>query len=231
MSAAIISGLFAVVLACLAWGLQNGSRRARLLSRIERYTQILKDLPYGHPARAHLDAALAAEAAQLRDLIGSSAPPFPAPGYPPSYAPAPLPYAPYGPPDLGPATMDDIFGTGDAPRPGSPSTPPSPRPAGPAPGPTPAPTPGGPAPAPSPGPTPAPAPAPDPAPAPGPAPSPAPGPAPMPAPATKPRLTPPMREPARSSRSLQTYASLALGLLAGGFAIFAIWLAVDQLLR
>jgi hypothetical protein len=53
----------------------------------------------------------------------------------------------------------------------------------------------------------------------------------MPAPATDPRLTPPMREPARSSRSLQTYASLALGLLAGGFAIFAIWLAVDQLLR
>ena len=189
MGAAIISGVFAVTLACLAWGLQNGSRRARLLSRIERYTQILKDLPYGHPARAHLDAALAAEAAQLRDLTGSQA----------SYAPAPLPngpFGPYGPPDPGPATMDDIFGQGPAARPGSPSTPPSPRPAGPAPGPSPAPTP-----------------------------------APMPAPATEPTLAPPMRGPARSPRSLQTYASLALGLLAGGFAIFAIWLAIDQLLR
>ena len=197
MGAAIISGVFAVVLACLAWGLQNGSRRARLLSRIERYTQILKDLPYGHPARAHLDAALAAEAAQLRDLTGSHAPPHPAPGYPPSYAPAPFPYEPS---DLDPATMDDIFGTGEGPRPASPSTPPSPRPAGPSPGPTPAP-------------------------------APTPGPAPAPAPATEPTMAPPMRGPARSSRSLQTYASLALGLLAGGFAIFAIWLAIDQMLR
>ena len=206
MGAAIISGLFAVVLACLAWGLQNGSRRARLLSRIERYTQILKDLPYGHPARAHLDAALAAEAAQLRDLTGSHAPTFPTPGNPPSYAPAPFPYEPS---DLDPTTMDDIFGTGERPQPGSPSQPPSPRPAGPSPGPSPAPPPG-----------------------PMPAPAPAPGPAPAPAPATKPtQAPPPMRAPARSSRSLQAYASVALGLLAGGFAIFAIWLAIDQLLR
>lgn len=225
MSAAIISGVFAVLLACLAWGLQNGSRRARLLSRIERYTQILKDLPYGHPARAHLDAALAAEAAQLRDLTGSQALPYPTPGYqPPAYAPAPLPNGPYGPYDPGPATMDDIFGRGPATRPGSPSTRPSPSPAAPSPGPTPAPAPG-PSPAPAPGPTPAPALPPEPAP------TPAPGPAPMPAPATEPKLGPPMRAPARSPRSLQTYASLALGLLAGGFAIFAIWLAIDQLLR
>ncbi len=218
MGTAIISGLFAVALACVAWGLQNGSRRARLLSRIERYTQILRDLPYGHPARAHLDAALAAEAAQLRDLTGSHAPPFPAPGYPPSYAPAPLPNGQYGPYDPGPATMDDIFGPGPGARPGSPSTPPSPRPA---------------APSPDSPPSPAPGPSPDPAPAPGPAPAPtpAPGPAPMPAPATKPNLGLPMQGPARSPRSLQTYASLALGVLAGGFAIVAIWLAIDQLLR
>ncbi|MER7558859.1 hypothetical protein ABTZ46_18080 [Nocardioides sp. NPDC126508] len=182
MGAAIISGLFAVVLACVAWGLQNGSRRARLLSRIERYTQILRDLPYGHPARAHLDAALAAEAAHLRDLTGSQAPPFPTPGYQqPSYAPAPLPNVQYGPPSPGPATMDDIFGPGDAPRPA--------------------------------------------------APSPASPPAPAPAPAAEPTTAPPIWRPARSSRSLQTYASLALGLLAGGFAIVAVWLAIDQFLR
>ncbi|MEI7056370.1 hypothetical protein WBG06_11180 [Nocardioides sp. CCNWLW239] len=70
MGAAIISGLFAVALACLAWMFKNGSRRARLLSRIERYTQVLKDLPDGHPARAHLDAALAADSEQLLALTG-----------------------------------------------------------------------------------------------------------------------------------------------------------------
>ncbi|MFD4325127.1 hypothetical protein ACFWQC_10870 [Nocardioides sp. NPDC058538] len=68
MGAAVISGLFAVALACLAWIFKNGSRRARLLSRIERYIQLLKDLPEGHPARVHLDAALAADTEQLLAL-------------------------------------------------------------------------------------------------------------------------------------------------------------------
>jgi len=61
-------------------------------------------------------------------------------------------------------------------------------------------------------------------------PDPEPDPEPAPAPAIEP-TSPPMRGPARSSRSLQTYASLVLGLLASGFAIFAIWLAIDQLMR
>lgn len=74
MGAAVISGLFAVALACLAWIFKNGSRRARLLSRIERYVQLLKDLPEGHPARVHLDAALAADTAQLLALTDRKAP-------------------------------------------------------------------------------------------------------------------------------------------------------------
>jgi hypothetical protein len=74
MGAAVISGLFAVALACLAWIFKNGSRRARLLSRIERYIQLLKDLPEGHPARVHLDAALAADTAQLLALTERNAP-------------------------------------------------------------------------------------------------------------------------------------------------------------
>ena len=74
MGAAVISGLFAVALACLAWIFKNGSRRARLLSRIERYVQLLKDLPEGHPARVHLDAALAADTAQLLALTDRQAP-------------------------------------------------------------------------------------------------------------------------------------------------------------
>ena len=85
MGAAVISGLFAVVLACLAWAFKNGSRRARLLSRIERYTQVLKDLPEGHPARVHLDAALAADTEQLLALTGwtaSAAPQGPQPSPP-----------------------------------------------------------------------------------------------------------------------------------------------------
>ncbi|TQL66308.1 hypothetical protein FB381_0159 [Nocardioides albertanoniae] len=70
MGAAIISGLFAVALACLAWMFKNGSRRARLLNRIERYAQILDNLPDDHPARAHLDAVLAADTEQLLALTG-----------------------------------------------------------------------------------------------------------------------------------------------------------------
>lgn len=161
MGAAIVSGLFAVVLACLAWGLKNGSRRARTLTRLERYAQILKELPYGHPARAHLDAALAAEAAKLSSLLGAT----------PSLAPAPLP--PHDSPDTGPATMDDVFGTGEH-RPITPGTPP----------PTQQPIPSSTRPAP-------------------------------------PRV--------RSAAPLQAYASVSLGLLAGGFALFALWLAIDQL--
>lgn len=109
MGAAIITGLFAVVLACLAWVLQNGSRRARLLSRIERYTLVLKDLPDGHPARAHLDAALAADSAQLLALTGWKAPPS---------IPAPVEPSPAYPPD-------DIDWMGDEPAPGIPSSPPA----------------------------------------------------------------------------------------------------------
>ena len=176
MSAAIVSGLFAVVLACLAWGLKNGSRRARVLSRIERYTQVLKDIPYGHPARAHLDAALAAEAEQLRALTGSTAPLFPAPRYQePSFAPAPIPDGAPAPVDTGPTTMDDIFATGEN-RPITPGASP-------------------------------------------------------PAQPTIPSAPSSALPGVRSSAPLQAYASVALGLLAGGFAIFAIWLVVDQLLR
>ena len=175
MGAAVVSGLFAVVLACLAWGLKNGSRRARVLSRIERYTQVLKDIPYGHPARAHLDAALAAEAEQLRTLTGSTAPLFPAPRYQdPSFAPAPIPDESRPALDTGPATMDDIFGTGDN-RPITPGASP-------------------------------------------------------PAQPTTPLAPPPALPGVRSSAPLQAYASVAAGLLAGGFAIFAIWLVIDQLL-
>ena len=165
MGTAIISGLFAVVLACVAWGLQNGSRRARVLSRIERYTQILKDIPYGHPARAHLDAALAAEAKKLSALTGAT----------PSFAPAPLPDGPLEPADGGPATMDDVFGTGDH-RPITPGARP---------------------------------------------------------PVQPPILSPPWTAPARvrSSTPLRAYASVGLGILAGGFAIFALWLAIDQLVH
>ncbi|SDK10393.1 hypothetical protein SAMN05428985_102682 [Nocardioides sp. YR527] len=155
MGAAIVSGLFAVVLACLAWGLQNGSRRARVLGRIERYTRILKDIPYGHPARVHLEAALAAEAEKLSALTGARIP---------SYAPAPLP-------DPGPATMDDIFGTGEH-RPITPGTPPPVQP-----------------------------------------------------------TAPPSRPQVRRSTPPQAYASVALGLLAGGFAVVALWILIDQLLR
>ncbi|MEU4452948.1 hypothetical protein AB0F44_16570 [Nocardioides sp. NPDC023903] len=74
MGAAVISGLFAVALACLAWIFKNGSRRARLLSRIERYIQLLKDLPEEHPARVHLDAVLAADTEQLLALTERRAP-------------------------------------------------------------------------------------------------------------------------------------------------------------
>lgn len=164
MGTAIISGLFAVVLACVAWGLQNGSRRARLLSRIERYTQILKDIPYGHPARVHLEAVLAAEAEKLSTLTGAS----------PTFAPAPLPDGPLAPADAEPATMDDIFGTGDH-RPITPGT----------------------------------------------------------SPVQPPIPSPPWPAPVRvrSSAPLRAYASVGVGILAGGFAIFALWLVIDQLVR
>lgn len=165
MGTAIVSGLFAVVLACLAWGLQNGSRRARLLSRIERYTQILKDLPYGHPARVHLDAALAAEAEHLSALTGAT-----------PLAPMPIPDGTHVPADRGPATMDDIFGTDERSKPPTPGTLPPVLPTGPT--------------------------------------------SPWPAPRR-----------VRSSLPLRAYASVGLGLLAGGFAVFAIWLAADQLLN
>lgn len=164
MGAAIVSGLFAVVLACLAWALKNGSRRARALTRIERYAQILKELPYGHPARAHLDAALAAEAVKLSSLLGAT----------PSLAPAPLPENPQVLPDTGPATMDDVFGTGEH----RPIT-----------------TPGTPSPTQEPIPS-------------------------------SPWSAPPR---VRSAPRLQAYASVGLGLLAGGFALFALWLAIEQL--
>lgn len=88
MGAAVISGLFAVALACLAWVFKNGSRRARLLSRIERYTQVLKDLPEGHPARVHLDAALAADTEQLLALAGRKARATP-PGHQEPWLPLP----------------------------------------------------------------------------------------------------------------------------------------------
>jgi hypothetical protein len=39
-----------------------------------------------------------------------------------------------------------------------------------------------------------------------------------------------MPRPARSLPPLQTYASVVLGVLAGGFAIAALWIAIDQLL-
>ncbi|NGN95004.1 hypothetical protein G5C66_19975 [Nocardioides sp. KC13] len=186
MGTAIVSGLFAVVLACLAWALQNGSRRARLLSRIERYTQILKDIPDGHPARLHLDAALAAEAAQLEALIGSKVPQNQTPPVPPSprYAPAPIPDGTHSPPaDTGPSTMDDIFGT-DKRRPTTPGLPPQAQPPPPPPS-TPVPT--------------------EPA---------------QPAPTL-----------ARSAAPLRPYASVVLGLLAAGFAVLALWLTIDQVLR
>lgn len=166
MGTAIVSGLFAVVLACLAWGLQNGSRRARVLSRIERYTQILKDLPYGHPARIHLDAALAAEAEHLSALTGAT----------PSLAPPPIPDGTHEPADTGPETMDDIFGTDEKRKRPTPGTPPPVQPTVP----------------------------------------------------TSPWPIPPR---VRSSVPVRAYASVGLGLLAGGFAIFAIWLAADQLLH
>ena len=93
MGAAAISGLFAVVLACLAWIFKNGSRQARLLSRIERYAQVLKDLPEGHPARAHLDAVLAADTEQLLSLTSRRAPEAPPALQDPWRPPAPRPAA------------------------------------------------------------------------------------------------------------------------------------------
>lgn len=96
MGAAVISGLFAVVLACLAWIFKNGSRRARLLSRIERYAQVLKDLPEGHPARAHLDAVLAADTEQLLSLTSQKTPQAP-----------PAPQEPWRPPAPRPAATSD----------------------------------------------------------------------------------------------------------------------------
>ncbi|MGH3353722.1 MAG: hypothetical protein ACRDPS_23880 [Nocardioides sp.] len=108
MGAAVISGLFAVVLACLAWIFKNGSRRARLLTRIERYSQVLKDLPEGHPARVHLDAALAADSEQLLALTGWKAPETPRPPAAPQpsdpwYPPAQQPSDPWYPPSPRPA--------------------------------------------------------------------------------------------------------------------------------
>ena len=58
MGVAIVSGVFAVALAILSWLLTNGSRRARMLSRIERETAILKDLPEDHPGRKWLSQTL-----------------------------------------------------------------------------------------------------------------------------------------------------------------------------
>jgi len=117
MGAAVISGLFAVALACLAWIFKNGSRRARLLSRIERYIQLLKDLPEGHPARVHLDAALAADTAQLLALTErkarAAAPGLPEPWLRPASRPAVTPGSAYpgGAPDGD--ERDDIDWMGD----------------------------------------------------------------------------------------------------------------------
>jgi len=112
MGAAVISGLFAVALACLAWVFKNGSRRARLLSRIERYTQVLKDLPEGHPARVHLDAALAADTEHLLALTGWKAPVAAQgpqePWLPPSSRPTTTPGSAHPVGDPGGDERDDI---------------------------------------------------------------------------------------------------------------------------
>jgi len=68
MAVAIVSGAFAIVLALLSWLLSNGSRRGRLLTRIERQTVILKELPAGHPARADLDRSLLADIQEFSSL-------------------------------------------------------------------------------------------------------------------------------------------------------------------
>ena len=68
MGVAIVTGVFALVLAVLSWLLTNGSKRGRLLSRIERQTVVLKDLPPDHPARAELDRSLLSDVAALADL-------------------------------------------------------------------------------------------------------------------------------------------------------------------
>jgi hypothetical protein len=68
MAVALVTGVFAVLLAVLSWLLNNGSKRGRLLSRIERQTAVLKDLPPDHPARAELDSSLLFDVAALRAL-------------------------------------------------------------------------------------------------------------------------------------------------------------------
>ena len=73
MAVTIISGVFAILLAILSWLLTNGSKRDRLLSRIQRQVAALKDLPTDHPARTALDESVTADATSLRDL-GKMAP-------------------------------------------------------------------------------------------------------------------------------------------------------------
>lgn len=68
MGIAVVTGVFAVLLAGLSWILNNGSKRGRLLSRIERQAAVLKDLPEGHAARSELDQSLVRDASVLRGL-------------------------------------------------------------------------------------------------------------------------------------------------------------------
>src|SRR5215213_369817 len=68
MGVAIVTGVFTILLAIVSWLLTNGSRRSRLLSRIERQVAILKDLPQDHAARAVLNESLTDDASELQAL-------------------------------------------------------------------------------------------------------------------------------------------------------------------